>query len=196
MHLLACIDPGNLGGDGAVCHANHRGDFVRLRQVRGLVEIPHRDPAFGCVSLPTVGVVAGWISVGVRRRRARREPDACRSVWMGGCVGRGWVCSCAGHKTQAGRRYGGQHADWSVGEHAQITDRARCYRSQYQRRGPSGVAASLLGSMRIFACASGSPSASNAAATPASPTVPVMSGATSTLPSASMCNVSRNSSGV
>ena len=52
------------------------------------------------------------------------------------------------------------------------------------------------GSMRIFACRSGSPRAANAASTPSSPTSPVISGRGSTLPSASMCSVSRNSSGV
>lgn len=59
-----------------------------------------------------------------------------------------------------------------------------------------GLAASLLGSIKIFACASGSPSASKAASTPGRPTVPVISGAAVTLPPASMCKVSRNSSGV
>src|SRR6185437_7897067 len=59
-----------------------------------------------------------------------------------------------------------------------------------------GLVASLLGLIRIFACASGSPRAPKAFSTPPSPTVPVMSGVTSTLPSASMCSVSRNSIGV
>src|SRR5690349_12768370 len=36
----------------------------------------------------------------------------------------------------------------------------------------TGISASLLGSMRILACASGSPSAVNALSTPPSPTVP------------------------
>ena len=49
-----------------------------------------------------------------------------------------------------------------------------------------GLVASLLGSIRILACASGSPSASKAFSTPFSPTIPVISGVTSTLPSASM----------
>ena len=49
-----------------------------------------------------------------------------------------------------------------------------------------GLVASLLGLIRILACPSGSPRASKAFSTPSSPTVPVMSGVTSTLPSASM----------
>src|SRR3954453_10280465 len=59
-----------------------------------------------------------------------------------------------------------------------------------------GCEAELLGSIRIFACLSALPSASKARSTPASPTVPVTSGGASTLPSASLCRVSRNSSGV
>ena len=64
------------------------------------------------------------------------------------------------------------------------------------RRRPYGAVAALFGSMRILAWASGSPSAVKAAATPSRPTVPVISGRGSTLPSASICSVSRNSSGV
>ncbi len=60
----------------------------------------------------------------------------------------------------------------------------------------AGSVAWLFGSIRIFACRSGLPSASNALSTPCRPTVPVMSGSTSTFPSASMWSVSRNSSGV
>ena len=51
------------------------------------------------------------------------------------------------------------------------------------------------GLMTIFACCSGSFSASKAAGTSARPTVPVTSGEASTLPSASRCSVLRNSSG-
>jgi hypothetical protein len=52
------------------------------------------------------------------------------------------------------------------------------------RRPRQGAIASLFGSIRIFACFSGSRSASNAAGTPASPTDPVSIGDGSTLPSA------------
>ena len=46
----------------------------------------------------------------------------------------------------------------------------------------SGATAVLRGSMRIFACVSGSPSASKAADTPSSPTLPVISGCSLELP--------------
>ena len=59
-----------------------------------------------------------------------------------------------------------------------------------------GAAAELAGSMTIFACLPGAASASNAASTPARPTVPVAIGAAVTFPSASRWSVSRNSSGV
>jgi hypothetical protein len=59
-----------------------------------------------------------------------------------------------------------------------------------------GAVAALLGLITIFACLSGSPSAAKAASTPGSPTVPVTMDAALTLPSASRCKVSRNSSGV
>ena len=61
---------------------------------------------------------------------------------------------------------------------------------------PVRVAQTRCGSMRIFAWRSGSPRSVNASATPSRPTVPVISGDGSTLPWASMCSVSRNSSGV
>ena len=60
----------------------------------------------------------------------------------------------------------------------------------------TGPVAELAGSMMIFACFPGSASVSKAASTPGSPTVPVAIGAAFTLPSASMCSVSLNSSGV
>jgi hypothetical protein len=59
-----------------------------------------------------------------------------------------------------------------------------------------GVSAALRGSIRILAWRSGLASAVKAASTPSSPTVPVISGRGSTLPSPSMWRVSRNSSGV
>ncbi len=61
--------------------------------------------------------------------------------------------------------------------------------------GVDGAVAELWGSIRIFACVSGSPSASNALPTPGRPTVPVTSGPVFTSPSASMWRVSRYSSG-
>ena len=62
--------------------------------------------------------------------------------------------------------------------------------------GGQGSTTSLRGSIRILAWVSAAPSASNARSTPSRPTVPVTSGEASTLPSASMCSVSRYSSGV
>ncbi len=59
-----------------------------------------------------------------------------------------------------------------------------------------GATAALAGSTRILACVSGSPRASKAVATPSSPTVPVINGEPSSLPSANMYSASRNSSGV
>ena len=59
----------------------------------------------------------------------------------------------------------------------------------------ASITASLAGSTRIFACRSGSPSASNAPATPSSPTDPVTSGPTSTFPVAIHCSVWWNSLG-
>ena len=53
-----------------------------------------------------------------------------------------------------------------------------------------------FGSISTLAWASGSLRASNASSTPSSPTVPVISGRGSSLPSASIIKVSRNSSGV
>src|SRR4051794_31255341 len=58
-----------------------------------------------------------------------------------------------------------------------------------------GSDTALFGSIRIFACSSASASTSKARSTPSSPTVPVTTGPASTRPSASMCRVSRNSSG-
>ena len=52
------------------------------------------------------------------------------------------------------------------------------------------------GSTRILACASGLPRSAKACATPSRPTVPVINGVGSTLPSASRCSDSRNSAGV
>src|SRR4051812_24754590 len=66
-----------------------------------------------------------------------------------------------------------------------------------QVQGPhAGSTAWLAGSMRIFACASGSARAAKALATPSSPTTPVTTGAAATLPSARRCSASRNSRGV
>ena len=62
-------------------------------------------------------------------------------------------------------------------------------------REPYALAAAAARSTRTFACLSGSLSASNAAATPSSPTVPVIIGAQFTLPSAIRCTASRYSSG-
>ena len=63
------------------------------------------------------------------------------------------------------------------------------------RDGPSAAVGQPCGSMRILACSSALPSASKAAATPSSPTTSVMSGRGSTVPSATRCRVSRNSTG-
>ncbi len=63
-------------------------------------------------------------------------------------------------------------------------------------RHATGSGLARLGSMRILACFSGVARATKAPATPSSPTVPVIMGIGSTLPSASMWSVSRNSSGV
>ena len=59
----------------------------------------------------------------------------------------------------------------------------------------SGPLMRAPGSTRIFACASGLPSSSNAHGTRSSPTRPVISGATSILPSAIAVSVSANSLG-
>jgi hypothetical protein len=75
-------------------------------------------------------------------------------------------------------------SDGRVGERA-VCER---YRSM-------GDVCGLCGSIRILACVSGWLKAANAASTPSSPTVPVTSDRGSTLPSASMCSASRNSSG-
>ena len=52
------------------------------------------------------------------------------------------------------------------------------------------------GSTRIFVCFSGLPRSANACATPSMPTLPVISEAASTLPSASSCSELANSVGV
>ena len=60
---------------------------------------------------------------------------------------------------------------------------------------PAHNLALLRGSMTILACVSGMASASNAPATPSSPTMPVTRAEASMVPSASMYKVLRNSSG-
>lgn len=52
MHLLARVDVGELAGDGAVLHVNHRGDLVGRghvrRRVRSLYRVqPIRVQVFG-----------------------------------------------------------------------------------------------------------------------------------------------------
>ena len=68
MNLLSGLDVGVLGFVGAVLLANHSGDFVGLRKVLWLMEVPHFDPGPGGIALPAVCVVTPRIAFSVGRR--------------------------------------------------------------------------------------------------------------------------------
>ena len=165
----------SLAGCSSEFPSNTNAPALRVEEARALRDCVSRQHADDEKSssvqpLPLLGVEEG------RKARKRHEDEQRTTDGQGGMPPRPGPRPVAAPAGQAVRRHGPD---------AEAPDQAA-----------TGRSAELFGSMRIFACTSGSPSASKALSTPGSPTVPVTSGVGSTSPSASMCRVSRNSSGV
>src|SRR5579884_3627214 len=156
--------------------------------------------------LPDLGVV-GEVRIAIVHREVLKADGVLRRIDVERAVGRGapvgvpeipvaadvvgGVETGVGDLPVAERLDGGQAAGAGA-DHAGV---GKLSHGGVTGGRPVSSVTGLLGSTRIFACPSGCAKASNAPATPSSPTVPVISGRGSTLPSASMCRVSRNSSG-